>query len=312
MIIEIYILILFIGIALILQDHYKEYLYDTTLSTIQPYNPNTPYNYTIENIYNESKHETHRHDFGVYYDKVDYTLFKINTTHNASIIKKSMFSESPYFYDYIQSNAHEASYILDCGCGTGDFSIYLANKIPNCKIVSFTNSPKCLEEARKNIKQHNKEKQITTLLLDFDNLNTLQHNGFDRIYFIESHGYSQNRATLFKHCKSLLRKNGMIYIRTPSFYNQYHKHLKDITNFWKYNFSTSDNICYDLHNCGLTCSYIEINAIKLFLSYDPIAATGLPMFMLFNSPLFISKRYMLAHILLAIYGMKFSIIKATA
>ena len=60
MIIEIYIFILFIGLALILQDHYKEYLYENTLSTIQHYNPNTPFNHTIENIYNESKHETHR------------------------------------------------------------------------------------------------------------------------------------------------------------------------------------------------------------------------------------------------------------
>ena len=311
MIIEFYILILIIGMLFIAQDFYKEYLYDNTLSTFKTYNPDTPYNYTIENIFSEKNDETNNEAIGIYYDKINYTCFSIDTTHNSSIIKKSMFSESPYYYDYIQSNAHEASYILDCGCGTGDFSIFLANKLPNCKIVCFTNSQKCLDEARKNIKKQNKENQITPIVLDFDNLDTLPWKGFDRIYFIESHGYSKNRSNLFKLCKPLLNKNGMIYIRTPSFYDQYHRHLDRITNFWKYNFSTTHNICYDLHACGLTCKYTDINFIKLAFSYDIISIFELFYFMFLNSQLFVSKRYFKAHLLLAIYGMKISIIKAT-
>tara|TARA_B110000114_G_C14926878_1_gene330839 strand:- start:97 stop:573 length:477 start_codon:yes stop_codon:yes gene_type:complete len=142
---------------IILQEIYRSLLYNLKLTKFKNHLQNQNYNKYVERIYLDSLKlkSDENEDFGLYYDDISYEYFEINTTHNASIFKKSFFQESPYLYDYEQSNIKNNDLILDCGCGSGSFSIYIAQKNPTIQIHSISNSKKCVEITNQKIKKHN-------------------------------------------------------------------------------------------------------------------------------------------------------------
>ena len=307
--------ILFIIFLILLQEFYRRCIYKGILKQFNHFNESTKqrYNHTFEKTYHNSKGKDITDSFGLYYDDIDYDLFEVDTTHNASIMKKSYLSKSPYQYDATEANIQNGDTILDCGCGTGNFSIYVANQYPKSKIVAITNSKKCLNEARKNIESHFLEHRIQTILLDFDHLEQLpKHLLFDKIFFLESHGYSKDRINLFTQCKQRLKEKGTLYLRTVSFYDKDEKHLHHIIDFWKYNFSTTHNQCSDLNSTGFkNIQYMDIDAILLMLSYEPSSLLTIIIFILWNSNLLFNYTYMKAHLKLLHKGMKYVVIKAT-
>ena len=296
---------------LVLQEIYKFCLYNFKLKKFDFFKSKNVYNEEIEKYYNDSLFLKNDEDFGVYYDNIAYDFFEINTTHNASIFQRSFFQESPYLYDYNEANISDKDIILDCGCGTGSFSVYIAKKNPNIKIVSISNSKKCIDITNKKIKQNNLEDRIETHLLNFDTIEEFfKDKKFNKIFFLESHGYSKNRNKLFESCYNLLIKGGLIYIRTPVFYDTQNNYFKDIINYWRYNFSTTNNICSDLEKVNFkNIQFMEVSTIQLFLSYDIFILTKLFIFMLSNSNLFSNIGKFFLHIYVVHKGIMFSVIK---
>lgn len=307
--------ILFIIFLILLQEFYRRSIYNGILKRYNYFNESNKqtYNQTFETTYHKSKEKDITDSFGLYYDDIEYNLFEVDTTHNASIMKKSFLNKSPYQYDAIEGNIQNGDTILDCGCGTGNFSIYVANQFPKSTIIAITNSEKCLNEARKNIEAHFLEHRIQTILLDFDHLEQLPKELlFNKIFFLESHGYSKNRMKLFKQCKQRLKEKGSIYIRTVCFYDKDEKHLHHIIDFWKYNFSTTHNQCSDLKSTGFNnIQYMDVDAILLMLSYNPTTLFTIILFILWNSNILFNYTYMKAHLKLLHKGMKYVVIKAT-
>ena len=165
------------------------------------------------------------------------------------------------------------------------------------------------------IKKHNLQDRIFTHLLDFDQINSIfKENQFDKIFFLESHGYSKNRDKLFQNCNKLLNKNGLLYIRTPVLYdrkNEENIHYSKVTNYWRYNFSTANNICIDLEkNNFINIKTMEVSPILLFTSYEPFIILKIFLFMHHNSNIFENTDKFNAHLMVIYKGIMFAVIKS--
>ena len=283
-------------------------MYNLLINNFKFFNiDNSTYNHYLENIYNNRQNNNNN-----FYDKLCNKNLEIETSQALSIIKKSFLSESPYLFDSDLSAINENDIILDCGAGNGNFSIFLAKKFKKITIINITNSINSFNNIQNNIKKSGFENKIYVQLLDFDLLNESEiykKIKFDKIYFIESHGFSNNRKNLFKNCHFMLKPNGLLYIRTLVFCNKNDDYFKDIINYWNYNFSTSYNICHDLNNLNFKTIYSEIDCKRLFLSYNVF--TIISIILLICDYKFITNfKHILSHINLVFNGLKIVIIKA--
>ena len=99
--------------------------------------------------------------------------------------------------------------ILDLGCGWGSFSIYAAEKFPDAKITSISNSFDQIEF----INNEAKKKRLTNLnaiKMDVNNLNLVDK--FDRIISIEMFEHLRNYKSVLSALKHLLKNDGKLFI----------------------------------------------------------------------------------------------------
>ena len=99
--------------------------------------------------------------------------------------------------------------ILDLGCGWGSFSIYAAEKFPDSKITSISNSFDQIEF----INAEAKKKRLTNLnaiKMDVNNLNLVDK--FDRIISIEMFEHLRNYKLVLSALKHLLNNDGKLFI----------------------------------------------------------------------------------------------------
>ena len=98
--------------------------------------------------------------------------------------------------------------ILDCGCGIGGSSIYLAKKL-GCKVTGITLSAKQVSKAKELAKSESVER-----LVSFHEQNYLAtsfaDNSFDVIWAIESFGTAPDKLLFFKEMFRLLKPGGKI------------------------------------------------------------------------------------------------------
>ena len=122
----------------------------------------------------------------------------------------------PNDIDYNLSELSDNMTILDAGCGMLGPSIYFADKLPDLKIHALTRAnDKMKSEINTKIKNNKLNGRIILHFNDFNEINKkFRKNTFDRILFIESISYSNDIINLLKICKSKLKSNGKIYIRT--------------------------------------------------------------------------------------------------
>ena len=125
------------------------------------------------------------------------------------------------------------------------------------------------------IKEQELQNQIKVYLMDFDNLTEpITGLKFDRILFLESIGYSINRRKLLENCRKLLKTDGKLFIRTPTFCDvatpQDYQHNNYLIKIWKYNFSTLNCIINDLYNEKYTqIQYIAFNKMLCNFFINP-------------------------------------------
>jgi SAM-dependent methyltransferase len=196
------------------------------------------------------------------YNKINIESFKNGYT--TCIVRKYIWSNINDI-NIDLSNIIDGYHILDAGCGTAFPAIYLCKKFPNVKITCIVNVEQLYLIAYNNIKNENLLNRIKIYLMDFDNLlEPVINQTFDRIFFIQSIGYSVDRKRLLNKCYSLLKNNGKIFIATLNFNDNTNKNDYNIINYiikcWKYNFSTLNCIINDLKNEKFRkIKYVTIN-----------------------------------------------------
>lgn len=99
--------------------------------------------------------------------------------------------------------------ILECGCGWGSLSLYMAKKFPNSKVTGVSNSSTQKlfidEEARK--------RGITNLSIITEDMNIFQTSGkFDRIVSVEMFEHMRNYESLLEKLSGFLKEEGKMFI----------------------------------------------------------------------------------------------------
>ncbi|MBD3351792.1 MAG: methyltransferase domain-containing protein [Candidatus Lokiarchaeota archaeon] len=108
--------------------------------------------------------------------------------------------------------------ILDLGCGWGSFTLYVAEKFPDCSITAISNSKtqkKYIEGIAKSMRYQN-IKVITANISDFSVDEFLKRNDrkekFDRIISIEMFEHMRNYEMLMAKLSKILKPNGTLFI----------------------------------------------------------------------------------------------------
>ena len=99
--------------------------------------------------------------------------------------------------------------VLDMGCGWGSVSLYLAEKYPNCSIVSVSNS----SSQRAYIVNTAKERGLSNIEVIVQDMNDFEAPGtFDRIVSVEMFEHMRNYAELFGRINRWLNPGGRFFM----------------------------------------------------------------------------------------------------
>ena len=119
-------------------------------------------------------------------------------------------AEEKMFKIYIErSGIKNGMSILDLGCGWGSFSLYLAKKFPNSKILAVSNSNDQSQYIKAESKKY-KLNNINYLKLNMSDFKINQK--FDRIVSIEMFEHMRNYEILLHKISKLLNENGKLFL----------------------------------------------------------------------------------------------------
>ncbi len=103
--------------------------------------------------------------------------------------------------------------VLDAGCGVAGPASYFANKI-DLSIDALTISDVQYKEGLKNIEKKGLSQNVSLHLGDYHKLNEyFKEEYFDRIYFLESFGHSNNKKKVLESAWNVLKPGGQVYIK---------------------------------------------------------------------------------------------------
>lgn len=166
---------------------------------------------------NKKQEFIHQNDIDISNDNIEIQHQPYNYS---DVYEYGIYRTHPFKHvndiDYHLAELSDKMTILDAGCGMLGPSIYFADKLPNLKIHALTRAnDKIKSEIYSKIKNNKLNRRIIPHFNDFNEINKkFRKNTFDRILFIESISYSNDIINLLKSCKSKLKSNGKIYIRT--------------------------------------------------------------------------------------------------
>lgn len=99
--------------------------------------------------------------------------------------------------------------VLDLGCGWGSFSLWLAERYPNCKITCLSNS----HQQREYIESTAKQKSFKNIKVITEDINKFSiDKKFDRIVSIEMFEHMRNYDQLFQKVAGLLKDDGKLFV----------------------------------------------------------------------------------------------------
>ena len=198
--------------------------------------------------------------------KEPYEFLSDYTTLNLDAFKEGYFTSRIRKYPWSNANdvlletsgLEDGQHLLDAGCGTGLQAIYFCNQYPNLTVSCIVNTENLYNKTCENIKKANLQHRIKAYLMDFDRLtDEIRSQRFDRIFMIQSVGYSVERRKLFRQFKTILKPNGKLFIGTLTVSSKEDHLIKRIISIWKYNFSTIENILSDLEGYTVTTISVE-------------------------------------------------------
>jgi SAM-dependent methyltransferase len=139
-------------------------------------------------------------------------------------------------------------------------------------ISCIVNSEKLYKTTIKNVENANLTDRIQVYFMDFDHLSEpILSQRFDRIFMIQTVGYSVDRGNLFKNFHGLLKPKGKLFISTltVNITEVDDATVNKLIHLWKYNFSTLGSILFDLKDYNV--KYIYFNQkIGTYLFINPI------------------------------------------
>ncbi len=110
---------------------------------------------------------------------------------------------------FLENEIEKGQRILDCACGTGNFLNKIKEKL---SVYGIDESSKMIEIAEKKVKEgffKTEKAEENSFLNDY----------FDLISIIDAFYYFQNKERVIKECRRVLKKEGFLFIFTPSFDN---------------------------------------------------------------------------------------------
>lgn len=108
----------------------------------------------------------------------------------------------------------EGMVLLDAGCGVGGPAIYFSKQVPNIKIDACTISEVQCQKAIANVSEAGLDKSINVKQADYHKLEDVFYkNAYDRVYFLESFGHSNDKKKLLDSVWEVLKPGGMVYIK---------------------------------------------------------------------------------------------------
>lgn len=111
--------------------------------------------------------------------------------------------------NFIKEYLKENNRILEIGCGTGNFLGRLEKLNKNLELFGLDESEKMIEIAQRKFKDINfKEGEAENL--------PLVDNYFDFIAIIDAFYYFQDKRKVLSECSRVLKRNGFLFIYTPS------------------------------------------------------------------------------------------------
>lgn len=120
------------------------------------------------------------------------------------------------YLNYTASNARIAPgmKLIDAGCGVCGPAIHFAKSVSNLHIEACTISSVQAQMSKDRIQANGLNDRIHVREADYHSLIELYPNTeFDRVYFLESFGHSDNKTKLIHAVWDVLKPGGMLYIK---------------------------------------------------------------------------------------------------
>ena len=108
----------------------------------------------------------------------------------------------------------EGMTIIDAGCGVCGPACFFANEVSSLKIEAVTISSVQFEKSRNKILEQKLHDKIKVQVADYHLLDRhFQANSYDRVYFLESFGHSNDKEMAINAAWEVLKPGGKLYIK---------------------------------------------------------------------------------------------------
>ena len=184
------------------------------------------------------------------YDDVFGTYRGEHDNYSTCVFPRAVFTQ-PYSAEYLLLEPGDGMRLLDLGCGSGAAAYALAKKC-RVEIVGVTNSAVQAEICRRKFAVFDGRVQV--MVADFDHLD-LPDESFDRIYALESIGYTKDLDAWLTRCWRMLKPGGRLLIRSPGALDGCRREddYRSVTAFfenWRYNFFGANLLVFKLRQLG--------------------------------------------------------------
>lgn len=221
------------------------------------------------NLFSKKSKSYTSSDVGAFYDQYFEAFHKVY----GEVIQAFRTNDLSKILNYQieQIGMEEGFTILDAGCGVCGPALFFA-KNTSTHIHAVTISKAQYEAGKQAIEKEQLGNKISIYQYDYHFLNKyFKKDFFDRIYFLESFGHSNNKEMLLKACWKVLKPGGEIYIKdlfirkvaNAGTQNKINKEIVKINN--AYHYEVADlNLFLDLvRDIGYVISFVKTIDISL-------------------------------------------------
>jgi cyclopropane fatty-acyl-phospholipid synthase-like methyltransferase len=218
---------------------------------------------------NLSYTELHAHQLASFYDAHFDTFKKVY----GDVIQAYRTNDLSKLLDYQihQIGLKPDHRVLDAGSGVCGPAAYFAKKT-GCTIDAVTISSSQAKAAKEIIERENQTHNIKVHVGDFHLLDEMFPAGtFDRIYFLESFGHSDNKRKLLQSVNKVLKPGGEVYIKDlfvrktpyPIFQKKIDGEIHKINKAYHYNVSELNEFVDMVREAGFVIIFIKTIDIAL-------------------------------------------------
>lgn len=209
-------------------------------------------------------------DVGAYYDATTDKFLQVY----GEIIQAFRTQNVEEYLDYTARSARMADgmTVLDAGCGVCGPAMHFARMFPGLSVDACTVSPVQVALGKENIQRQGLQERITVNVGDYHQVDTLYpHNRYDRVYFLESFGHSNDKKKLLHAVWEVLKPGGMVYIKDlfrREVENEWEQlrinHIcEQINDAYKYHIADLADILSILRRKGYILHFVKIPEVEL-------------------------------------------------